>query len=351
MKRTQSGYLFQSNGAWYCRYREADGKQRAHRLGSVADVPKKSDAKVLQQEYMKKVNATLTPQSGNTVGEFFANVFVPFCKEQGLGAGTLRNYETNWRLYLSPRIGHLRLRDVCTGDVQDALDSLRRERPDLGHGAFGRVKVTASAMFSVALRKRLVASNPVHGATIKGLGHRRHRENGAYTLSEIRQFLTLFTGQTAAVIGFAAFLGLRRPELEALEPSDFDGETVRIHRATKTGNDVLLPVIAPLKRLLPGWAEKINLEHEKYVIQKGLEGTGLKWRGFYAFRRGLATNLYEAGVPVETAALILRNSKEICSKHYIKLDEERKRSEAMEKLEQVFERVEAVQKASEGRPQ
>ena len=258
---------------------------------------------------------------------------------------------TLWRLYLEPRLGRLRLRDVRVADGQAALNSLHRDRPDLSAGAFSLCKSTLSAVFALALRLGHVTANPVIGTSIRGMGHHNHRENGAYSLDEVRQMLTLFSGQVAAAIGIAAFLGLRGPEMEALEPSDFDGESMRIHRQTKTKTDVTIPVIAPLKRLLPGWTERIKLEREEHVIKKGLDGTSLRWKGWYGFRRGLATNLYGLGVPPEVACLILRNSREVCSNHYIRLDAGKKKTEAMDRLEAAFEQAELVQRASAGRTQ
>jgi len=66
-------------------------------------------------------------------------------------------------------------------------------------------------------------------------------------------------------------------------------------------------------------------------------GTNLRWKGWYAFRRGLATNLWELGVPPEVACLILRNSEAICRKHYIRLDGQKKKIGAMSRLETAWE--------------
>jgi integrase len=300
---------------------------------------------------MRTVNATSTPEAAGTVDEFFTNVFISDAFRR-LSQKTLRNYQTLWRLYLDSRLGSLRLRDVRVADVQAAFNSLHRERgEEIGHDTYTLVKSTASAVFALALRLGHVTGNPVIGTSVRGMGHHDHGERGAYSLDEVRQMLTLFSGQVAAAIGIAAFLGLRGPEMEALDPSDFEGESVRIHRDTKTRNDVRIPVIAPLRKLLPGWTERIKLEREEQIIKKGLGGTSVRWKGWYGFRRGLATNLYALGVPTKTAALILRNSEEVCAKHYIRLDAGKKKADAMEKLEQAFERAELVQRASAGRAQ
>jgi len=71
--RTQQGSLFQSHGAWYVRFREqaeqADGSikwvQRAQRLVSVTDYPKKSEVIPLRNELMARLNkAGFTLEAG-----------------------------------------------------------------------------------------------------------------------------------------------------------------------------------------------------------------------------------------------------------------------------------------------
>jgi hypothetical protein len=157
-------------------------------------------------------------------------------------------------------------------------------------------------------------------------------------LDEVKQFLRLFpAGPVATAIGINAFLALHRPEAEALLPDDYDEERrkVRIHRDTKTGNAEWLPVVAPLVKLVSdGWVQ-INLRRAEYEIRKKIKGTNLAWRGWYAFRRGLATNL--CGMRPEQACLILRNSAEVVRRHYIRLEQEGTKVDAITRLEQAYD--------------
>ena len=55
------------------------------------------------------------------------------------------------------------------------------------------------------------------------------------------------------------------------------------------------------------------------VIKESLKGAGVGWRGWHAFRRGLATNLYRLGVPEGKLQAILRHSnKSITLTFYVK---------------------------------
>jgi len=50
----------------------------------------------------------------------------------------------------------------------------------------------------------------------------------------------------------------------------------------------------------------------------------------------MATTLFRLGYKAEEAALILRNSPEVVRKHYIRLQQEGVRQDAMNRLEQAY---------------
>jgi len=63
---------------------------------------------------------------------------------------------------------------------------------------------------------------------------------------------------------------------------------------------------------------KCEAEHEK-EDHKFQRGTRPKWHGWYAFRRGLATNLHDLGVTDKTIQAILRHAHvSVTQKSYIK---------------------------------
>jgi len=106
---------------------------------------------------------------------------------------------------------------------------------------------------------------------------------------------------------------------------------------TKTQEDGddpgLVPIIAPLRKLLdaarpehPGVFMFPNLVDgaldldnlAKRVIQPVLEASGLRWYGWHAYRRGLATALDDLGVPGNIIQAILRHSDFRTTERYIK---------------------------------
>ena len=66
---------------------------------------------------------------------------------------------------------------------------------------------------------------------------------------------------------------------------------------------------------------------------------GDTWHGWHAFRRGLATNLWELGVPAEVAQLILRHANVATTQaHYLRLESRGKQQAAMKRLGQALKR-------------
>jgi len=60
-------------------------------------------------------------------------------------------------------------------------------------------------------------------------------------------------------------------------------------------------------------------------IRDRMESAGVIWKGYHAFRRGLASNLFERGVPDIVVQRVLRHSKlQVTREKYIKLFDPRR---------------------------
>ena len=80
-----------------------------------------------------------------------------------------------------------------------------------------------------------------------------------------------------------------------------------------------------------------GLDRAENAILHKVKGTNLRWKRWYAFRRGLSANLYRLGMRPEEACLILRNTAEIVRKHYLKLEDEGTKIEAATRREQAYD--------------
>jgi integrase len=175
----------------------------------------------------------------------------------------------------------------------------------------------------------------------------------------------------------AAFAGLRQGEIEGLKWSDFTGAELHVQRNISAGRTVqttktesstaAVPVIPMLRNALEehklrrsavqvfgqtrftkvnndGWifaggrcgrpAQLRNIARR--VIIPTLANAGLQWRGWHAFRRGVASNLHVLGVPDLTIQKIMRHSDlRTTVACYIKTRDEQTMI-AMQRLEQAF---------------
>lgn len=362
----QQGSIFESHGSWYVRWwekvQQQDGslkwKNPSHRLASKRDFPKKSEVMPLFKEFMDRVNRTAkSPNAGITIVDFFENVYIPAMTGR-LENSTAKGYKDAWRCHIRDRVTG-RVRDFRTVDGENLMSEIeaanKTETDDLAHGTYKHIKVTLSAMFTFAKRKGIYDGvNPMTGVTIpKGKKHGRKRL--AYSLEEVEKHLELFSGSepivistedgpytpdisqavVRAVIGVAAFAGLREGEIRGQWWEDDEGGILNIRRSvwrthvkyeTKTHEDEedpgVVPIIKSLRLVLDaikpeiasGWmfpntiGGALDLDNlADRVIKPVFKENGLKWKGWQAYRRGLATNLKRLGVPDTVIQAILRH--------------------------------------------
>jgi integrase len=226
-----------------------------------------------------------------------------------------------------------------------------------------RVSSPASAL---AMRKGLIHHNPVSVCSLPK-GKPFGRMCYAYSLQEIFEHLKLFEGDTRArtIIGTVAFAGLREGELRGLWGTDDTGNYLQIRRSVwrsivkercknvESGCEeqpAQVPIIAPLRKMLDcvhhgsswlfpnslgGPTDLTNLADG--VIKPALKKSGLKWYGWHAYRRGLASNLKELGIDDLVIQRTLRHGDVgTTRKSYIKV-RNMKVEDAMRQLAQAFE--------------
>lgn len=362
----QQGTVFESHGGWYVRWwekiQQEDGSFKwvhpSHRLASKRDYPKKFEVMPLAKEFMDRVNRTArSPNAGITIVEFFDDVYLRAITGK-LARSTVKGYKDSWRCHIKDRVRG-RVRDFRTVDGENLMCEIeatnKTKTDDLAHDTYKHIKVTLSAMFTFAKIKGIYEGvNPMTGVTIpKGKKHGRKRL--AYALEEVEKHLELFSGTEPiviltedgpytpeitqgvirAVIGVAAFAGLREGEIRGQWWEDDDGEVLNIRRSvwrthlkdeTKTREDEedpgVVPIIESLRLVLDaikpknasGWmfpntiGGALDLDNlADRVIKPIFKANGLKWKGWHAYRRGLATNLHELGVPDIVIQAILRH--------------------------------------------
>ena len=313
--------------------------RRAQRLAKISkDYPTKRSVIPLAEKILAPLNAgQLQPESSLSLIKFIEDYYLPHVQKE-LRPSTYKDYRKDiFEKHLKVRLGHIRLRDFRTVNGQRLL----REIPQIGHTTRLRVKSFLSGTFKHALREGFLDGyNPIQNTSVPGRPEKFHGQ--VYTMSEIEaiaESVGSVNMQALAVISVAAFGGLRLSELRGLRWSDYSGESLNVCRSvwrthvgeTKTvASQGSVPVLPILKRVLDEHRSRVNPRPEDYIFAGKRRGAPLnlanlarrviipalrnsengptKWKGWHAFRRSLATNLYSCGVSPKVIQAILRHS-------------------------------------------
>jgi integrase len=152
---------------------------------------------------------------------------------------TMANYRGHVRDVWSPRLGHLKLRDLRRVHIENVLRDLGK--PATGDRPMGNVgrrvttrqprtidgyRRTIRAALSAAQRRGLILMNPAQGR-IDAIPQLVDVERTIWEPEETARFLEHVAGdRLAALFELAAYTGLRRAELCGLRWSDLDADGV-----------------------------------------------------------------------------------------------------------------------------
>lgn len=343
--REQRGYLYRQGPYWCVRYlghvKNENGvverKSLFHRLAKVSDWPRKEEVKKGPfREFMTRINAQV--ETGRvvvtmTVTEFVEGVYLPYV-DGAKTASTSHGYRGLWTRYVKERLGSLKVSQVRTFDCRAVLKDVATTH-DLSRTTLQHLKGFLSGVFSYALNEGLIETNPVHETMLPE--GKPPRETHAYDLAQISLLLNNLTGPARAAVAVAGFAGLRSGEMSGLDWTDV-GEEINVSRSvwrgavnerTKTeASRTTVPVIAVLRGILEeyrggkaaGRLFDMDLQKlGKLTIEPVAEAHGLKWWGFHALRRGIATNLYSLGASDKIVQRVLRHARaSITRERYIK---------------------------------
>jgi len=333
----QRGTILKHHGSWCVRFYETvikDGqrvrKKSFKRLAPISsDYPTKRSVLLLADKVLAPLNSgRVQPESTLSVANFIELYYLPHVQKE-LRPSTYLGYSKMFRDYIKDQLPDIRLRDFRTVHAQRLL----REITGIGHTSLLHVKSFLSGVFKHAKREGFLDGvNPIQDASVPGRPKRFQGE--VYTMSEIEAVagaVAKVDMQAFAIISVAAFAGLRHSELRGLRWSDYDGQSLRIARSvwrthvgpTKTeGSWGSVPVLPLLKRVLEDHRTRTNGKDDDYIFSGERLGRPLnlanlarrvivpavanaeieegdtlpKWKGFHAFRRSLASNLYSCGV-------------------------------------------------------
>jgi integrase len=380
--RYQNGSLYQHHGAWYVRYRQRVSKEdgssnldhASKHLGRPKDFRNISDVELCRASFMQTVNRDrIGANSRITLTAFVEGAYLPWTKEERR-ASTSKGHHEIWINHIRDHVGELRLREFRTVDASRMLRAIAKAN-DLTTTTLQHIKSVLSTIFTYAKNEGAFdGANPVDGVLIP----RHAKEPGethAYDLGQVLQILDRLPLLEKSLVATAALAGLRQGELRGLEWTDYMGTELVIKRSiwmsvvnlpkTRASRDSV-PVIPALAEILDEYRKSVGnpevgvVFHSgdglpisvdrvgRRVVRRELEAIRLPWYGWHAFRRGLASNLYEIGAQDKIVQRILRHSKpHVTRERYIKVFDRT----VLEAVEKVQARIEELRQAKADRQQ
>ena len=392
--REQKGYLFHQGPSWFLRYcddvMQPDGTIKRKLVCKKLDVEYGGECRTAKsvQSFVNDILAPLNsgllnPQSTMLVSEFVDKIYLPEYVKKQLRAATQKQYRDVWANHLKPRMGKLTLRSFRTVHAEQMLAKIA-EQAKLGRSSLKHCKAFLSGAFKQAKRLGVLDGiNPIQDVSIPRVPE-SEEDTYAYSLSEINAMLAVLPEPAWTVVQTAAWTGFRKSELRGLTWASFDGKELRVERSVwnkyvsepktkrsrapipavkrladtleahklragklaqptlpifQAGNGkplnldnlvrrVIIPALSPCA-VCKKQEDEHKAEGHLYQRDKSLPF----WRGWHAFRRGLATNLHTLSVDDKTIQAILRHSNVgLTMNVYVKSVSESQVS-ALEKLE------------------
>jgi integrase len=313
------------------------------------------------QEFMAEINAN------NFDIETYDPAFVYFVDRtyfkseqvQSLEQSTRDGYDDIWELHLKPLLADFTLASFRPVHCTQILEQLRDE--GLGKRSLQHIKSFLSGVYTFAkTHGHFDGANPITGTKLPKTAP--PDETYAYSNAEEQRMLkSVKSARGRLAIALASWTGVDKGELEAIRWEDFRRGDLFIQRKIWQGIEKLpktearqaaIPVIPRLKNMVEVYHRSAGSPAEGWVftaargkkpmrmdnlarreIKPDLKKAKIAWHGWHAFRRGLATNLSELGVPDNVIQRILRHSDVATTqKHYRKTLPKSARK-AMQKLD------------------
>ena len=169
--------------------------------------------------------------------------------------------------------------------------------------------------------------NPTDGVEIPD--GKRTDKTHKYTLEQVEKITDAVDGTARCAVVLAAWTGLSLAELRGLKWKDIDFEKEQLNVIRTVWHKEIIDTKTQHRKdavhLLPNVISELKQHQERNPgttwvfegprafpldlatlgskrIKHALKPTGVEWRGFHAFRRGLGTRLYNNGTPIDTVA-------------------------------------------------
>jgi integrase len=226
--------------------RDADGKRRQHKRSGFAS--RKEAERALRDTLASTDHGRYVSPSGQTLGDFLVNEWLPTTRPPRVRPNTYRDRELIVNRYVVPRIGMLELQQLTPRHLADLYTELLDRGRIRGEGGLSPktvrgVHLVLSKALREAMRWGLVERNPadlVDPPSLRLVAARRRRAMRVWDSHQLRAFLAHVAHDRFYAFWLtAATTGMRRSELLGLRWSDVDlaGATLVVNATLVSGRD------------------------------------------------------------------------------------------------------------------
>lgn len=337
MSKYQKGTLLKRHGSWHIRF-YIDGKQQSSVIARVSDYPLKKDIQPHFEMFMAKVNDSQLGTHDPFFSQLVEDTYFPSLTNESenangkkLASSTIDGYRDIWNKHVKDRVYHLRLSQLRPVDAHKILDDVARK--GLSIFTVQHVKHFLSGIYSWAITKgHFDGANPI--TELKLPKAKPPQETHAYSLDEVNRILSCLNGRAQLACYIAAYTGLDKGEIEGLRWEDFKNGDLHVTRKVWCGEvkdpktefrKSPVPILSILAEQLNAYHKKAGSPENGWVFSASRGSLpvrmdnilrreilpnlkGVKWHGWHAFRRGLATNLRAVGIADDLIQRMLMHS-------------------------------------------
>jgi len=212
-------------------FKKANGKWRAQvsingrRLSLTANT--RAECHDWLRKKLDQIDKGLTFEGQNlTLGEYLKEWIA--IKKNALRLNTGLQYEELIALYIEPRLGKMKLKDLNLRVINQFYQSLKDEGN--GISSIGYTHRVLHSALEEAVKNGMLGRNPAHGATVPRL---KHKEMKILNEQQVGQFLVAASNSRYKnLYHLAVTTGMRISELRGLSWSDVDwiNGTVKVNR-------------------------------------------------------------------------------------------------------------------------
>lgn len=363
--RYQKGSLLHKHGAWYAVVATfptstsgGSRKQQWVRLGSLADFPQEDDIYPHFIRFMQLVNEELgTSDDSPRLLTFIERTYLPGLT---LAPSTIAGYK-DCHKHVLRHLGDHTLASLKPADVFELLQKIADESK-VSKTTLQHIKHFLGGVYSWARNHgHFDGASPVQGVNLPRA--RRPKDTYAYDLEEEQLMMEAVKDdlRSLTAIAIPSWSGVSMSELEALQWEDLKKGHIYVSRSIVEGHigetktewrRAPVPIIPELQKIIDQYREslgspttgwlfpsenpdkpmRMNNLYNRHMAD-AFKKAAIVWHGWHAFRRGLATNLDELGVPLNVVQQILRHGDPGTTGRFYRKTRSKRVVDAMNKLQ------------------